>query len=45
MGFNVKKSQVNLEEPIKELGEILVKIVLDHNLEAQVTIIIAEEEA
>src|SRR3989338_5460315 len=32
MGFDVKKSQINLASPIKELGEFPVKINLDHNL-------------
>jgi len=43
MGFKIKKNQVKLDEPIKELGEFLVKISLDHNLEAQVTVIVTEE--
>lgn len=43
MGFDVKKSQVTLEKPIKELGEFPVKISLDHNLEPEVTLIISEE--
>jgi len=34
---------VKLDEPIKELGEYSVKIGLDHNLEAQVTVIVTEE--
>lgn len=45
MGFEVKKSQVALENPIKELGEFPVKINLDHNLEAEIKIIIAEQRA
>lgn len=44
MGFEVKKSQVALENPIKELGEFPVKINLDHNLEAEIKIIIAEQK-
>ena len=32
MGFDVKKSQVRLENPIKEIGEFHVSINLDHNL-------------
>lgn len=43
-GFNVKKSQINLEKPIKELGEFPVKISLDHNLEAEITVIITPEK-
>ena len=44
MGFEIKKSQVALENPIKELGEFPVKINLDHNLEAEIKIIIAEQK-
>jgi len=44
MGYDVKKSQVKLEEPLKELGEHLVKIALDHNLEVEVQVIITEAE-
>ena len=44
MGFEVKKSQVNLEKPIKELGEFPAKINLDHNLEVEIKLIIAEEK-
>ncbi len=43
MGFEIKKSQVALESPIKELGEFPVKINLAHNLEAEIKIIIAEQ--
>lgn len=43
LGFDVKKNQVKLEEPIKELGEFPVKISFDHNLEAQIKLIVAEE--
>jgi len=44
MGFGVKKSQIDLKEPIKKLGEFLVKINLDHNLEAEIKVIITEEK-
>jgi large subunit ribosomal protein L9 len=43
-GFEVKKSQVMLAEPIKELGEYPVKIKFEHNLEAEIRIIIARAE-
>lgn len=45
MGLEVKKSQVQLEKPIKELGEFSVKIALDHNLEAEIKVIVVKEEA
>lgn len=43
LGYNVKKSQVKLEEPIRELGEFPVKISFEHNLEAEIRLIITEE--
>ncbi|OHA64733.1 MAG: 50S ribosomal protein L9 [Candidatus Wildermuthbacteria bacterium RIFCSPHIGHO2_02_FULL_49_9] len=45
LGYDIKKSQIKLEEPIKELGEFPVKIVFEHNLEAEIRVIIAEEQA
>lgn len=45
MGFEVKKSQINLEKPIKEIGEFPIKINLDHNLEAEINLVITEEKA
>lgn len=44
MGFEVKKSQVKLEEPIKEIGEFAVSIVFDHNLESEIKVIVAGEK-
>ncbi|MDO8530481.1 MAG: 50S ribosomal protein L9 [bacterium] len=44
MGFEVKKSQIILAEPIKTLGEHPVKINLDHNLETEIQVIIGEEK-
>ena len=44
LGFKVKKSQIELEKPIEEIGEFPVKIKFDHNLEAEVKIIITEEK-
>lgn len=43
MGFDIKKSQINLPEPIKEIGEFPVKIDLNHNLETEITVIISEK--
>jgi large subunit ribosomal protein L9 len=40
MGLDVKKSQVKLENPIKELGEFPISISLDHNLEAEIKLFI-----
>ena len=44
IGFEIKKSQVKLENPIKELGEFPVSISLDHNLEAEIKVIITAEK-
>jgi len=44
MGFNVKKSQIDLAEPIKELGEYPVKVKFEHNLEPEINVIITEEK-
>ena len=44
LGFEVKKSQVVLENPIKELGEFSVNISLDHNLEVEIKVIVVEEK-
>lgn len=43
MGFEVKKSQINLEKPIKEVGEFAVKITLEHNLEAEIKVVVSKE--
>jgi|AntAceMinimDraft_16_1070373.scaffolds.fasta_scaffold17517_5 large subunit ribosomal protein L9 len=44
IGFNVKKDQIILEKPIKELGEFSIKINLDHQLEAKILVIIESEK-
>jgi len=44
MGFNVKKSQIELPETIESLGEFPIKIKFEHNLEANITVIVAEEK-
>jgi large subunit ribosomal protein L9 len=44
IGFEIKKSQINLPEPIKELGEFPVKIKFEHNLEAEIKVIVVEEK-
>ncbi len=44
MGFNIKKSQIEIKDPIKELGEFPVKIKLEHNLEVEIKVIVVEEK-
>ena len=42
-GFDIKKTQVILKEPIKKIGEYPVTINFDHGLEAEIKAIVAEE--
>src|SRR4030043_2219215 len=44
IGFDVKKTQVELSEPIKELGEFPIKIKLEHNLEVEIRVILTKLE-
>lgn len=43
LGYEVEKSQIKIEEPISDLGEFPVKIKFDHNLEAEIKVIVIEE--
>lgn len=40
----VKKNQILLKEPIKELGEFEIKVKFEHNLEAKIIIIVSSQE-
>ncbi len=42
-GFNINKDQIELKETIEEVGEFPIKIKLDHNLEAEIKLIITEQ--
>lgn len=44
LGFELKKSQLDMPSPIKELGEFPVKIKFNHNLEAEIKVIVTEEK-
>ena len=44
LGFEIKKNQIDLVEPIRELGEFPVKIKFEHNLEAEIKVIVVEEK-
>ena len=44
MSFDIKKSQIELAEPIKEIGEFPVKIKLEHNLEVEIRVIVTKLE-
>ncbi|OGZ34921.1 MAG: 50S ribosomal protein L9 [Candidatus Portnoybacteria bacterium RIFCSPLOWO2_01_FULL_43_11] len=43
-GFEIKKEQIRLNEPIKETGEREVAIEFPHNLEAAIKVIVTEEQ-
>lgn len=42
-GFDIKKTQISLKEPIKKLGEYPITVNFDHGLEAEVKAIVVEE--
>ncbi len=44
LGIEVKKSKVKLDHPIKELGDYPISIVLDHNLEAEIKVVVSDVE-
>lgn len=44
LGFEVKKSQIDLAEPLGELGEFPIKVKFEHNLESEIRVIITEEK-
>ena len=43
-GFEIKKEQIDLAEPIGELGEFPIKVKFEHNLESEIKVIITEEK-
>lgn len=45
LGFNISKNQIDLLQPLKELGDFPVKIKFKHNLEAEIRVIITEEKS
>ena len=44
-GFDIKKSQIKIPQPIKEIGEYPVTIAFDHGLEAEIKLIVIDEAA
>ncbi len=44
-GFKIAPKQIQLPNPLKELGEHKVKITFDHGLEAEILVIIEPEQA
>jgi large subunit ribosomal protein L9 len=43
-GFDIKKKQIKIPQPIKETGEFPITILFDHGLEAEIKIIVVEEK-
>ncbi len=44
LGFEIKLVQLELEKPLDELGEFPLKVKFEHNLEAEIRVIITEEK-
>lgn len=44
LGFDIKKSQIDLVNPLETIGEFPVKIKFQDNLEAEIKVIITEEK-
>ena len=44
-GFSIKKNQIDLAKPIKEIGEFPVKIHLDEGLEAEISVVVVEKNS
>lgn len=44
MGFDIKKSQIEIEKTIEEIGEFPVKISFPHGLEAEIKVIVVEKK-
>ena len=42
-GFDIKKGQIKILQPIKEVGEYPITITFDHGLEAEIKLIIIDE--
>ena len=43
LGFDIKKEQIALDKPLKQLGEFPIKIELEHQLEVNITLLIEPE--
>ena len=39
MGFKIKKNQIDLKDPIQEIGEFPIKIKFEHNLEDRKSVV------
>jgi large subunit ribosomal protein L9 len=43
MGFKIEKNQIELDKNIEEVGEFPLKILFKHNLEANIRVVVMEE--
>lgn len=43
MGFKIEKNQIELDKNIEEVGEFPLKILFKHNLEANIRVVVTEE--
>lgn len=43
LGFEIKLTQIVLDNPIKDLGEFPVKVNFEHNLEVEIKVIVSPE--
>jgi len=44
LGYDIKKTQIELKEPLQEIGEFPVKLKFPDSLEAEIKVIITEEK-
>jgi len=44
LGYDIKKTQIELKEPLQEIGEFPVKLKFPDNLEAEIKVIIVAEK-
>ena len=44
LGYKIKKTQIELKEPLQEIGEYPVKLKFTDSLEAEIKVIITEEK-
>ena len=43
-GFEIKKKQIKIPQPIKEIGEYPITILFDHGLEAEIKLIVTKSK-
>lgn len=44
-GFEIKKNQIKIPQPIKEVGEYPITLNFDHGLEAEIKLIVIDEKS